>query len=176
MPWIKAHLGLTNYLFWESPGRTEWRASFCPASSTCHSGVVSACWWTHLKRQTDYKPTAGNWALSIQENCVQQYWCLSMFQRVCLLGSTKPNYQKQLRKRLCSDIFPVTWLMVKTVLSLGMKKESITAYCKQKYSSGLASYPGKKFKATPSAVKVMAIVFFGGRTSDFRNYATWSND
>jgi hypothetical protein len=29
--------------------------------------------------------------------------------------------------------------MVKAVLSLDMKKESITAYCRQKYSSGMAS-------------------------------------
>jgi hypothetical protein len=131
---IKLQLGLTNCMFCEWPGRTEWRASFCPASSTCHSGVVSTCWWTHLKRQKDCKQAAWNWALSIQRRCVQQYWCLSMFKKVCLLGSMKPNCQKQMRKGLCSEIFPSTWLMVKAVLSLGMKKESVAVNCRQKYS------------------------------------------
>jgi hypothetical protein len=174
MPSIKAQLGLTNCIFWERPGRTERHASFCPASSTCHSGVVSTCWWIHLKRQKDCKQTAWNWALSIQRKCEQQYWWLSMFKRVCFLGSTKPNYQKQLRKWLCSDIFPVTWLKEKAVLSLGMEKESITENCRQKYSkrNGISHLilgrPLQQWKSWP--------FFLGGSMCDFRNYATWSND
>ena len=112
MPSIKEQLGFTNCKFWERPGRAEWRASFCPVSSNCHSGVAWMCWWTRLKRQKDCKQTAWMWVLSTQRKCVQQYWWLRMFKRVCLLRSTKPNYQKQLRKGLCSNIFLVTRLMV----------------------------------------------------------------
>jgi hypothetical protein len=60
--------------------------------------------------------------------------CATVCSKICLLGSMKPNCQKQTRKVLCSDIFPSTWLMVKAFLSLGMKKESVAVNCRQKYS------------------------------------------
>lgn len=67
----------------------QWRASLWPVDSSSHSSVASTCWW------------AFSWVLSVQEKCVQRYWCLAVFKGP--VPRILADYHKHVRK----EVFPI---------------------------------------------------------------------
>jgi hypothetical protein len=138
MTLIKEQLAFTNCVFCEGRNRAQRdvRRSDRPTAIVTRALLQRAdeLIWNDMRiatRQLETKPSGS-------KGSMRNSWCLRLFKRMCLLGSTKHNFQA-VQKILCSELFPVTWLMVKAVLSLCMKKIFIIWTADKIRVSGMAS-------------------------------------